>query len=100
MAPPGVTRRVHGGLGLGLAIVRHLVGLHGGTVSADSRGEGQGATFTVRLPMMVVAVGVAERPTPHGAEQLWLGGIKVVVVEGHARAGGMGATRLWQARAE
>jgi CheY-like chemotaxis protein len=96
----GVTRRVHGGLGLGLAIVRHLVGLHGGTVSADSRGEGQGATFTVRLPMMVVAVGVAERPTPHGAEQLWLDGIKVVIVEDDADAAEMVATVLRQHRAE
>jgi len=47
----GKTTRVFGGLGLGLAIVRHLVELHGGTVSADSPGEGQGATFTVRLPL-------------------------------------------------
>jgi PAS domain S-box-containing protein len=43
--------RQHGGMGLGLAIVRHLVELHGGNVSATSDGEGQGATFTVRLPI-------------------------------------------------
>jgi PAS domain S-box-containing protein len=43
--------RSYGGLGLGLAIVRHLVELHGGTVYASSTGEGKGATFTVRLPI-------------------------------------------------
>jgi signal transduction histidine kinase len=45
-----VTSRQHGGLGLGLAVVRHLVELHGGSVSADSPGEGLGASFVVRLP--------------------------------------------------
>ena len=47
----GVNQRTHRGLGLGLAIVRHLVELHGGTVTAESPGEGQGSTFTVRLPL-------------------------------------------------
>jgi PAS domain S-box-containing protein len=46
--------RQHGGLGLGLAIVRHLVEMHGGTVEADSPGEGLGATFTVKLPLMII----------------------------------------------
>lgn len=42
--------RMHGGLGLGLAIAKHLVELHGGSVQADSAGEGQGSTFTINLP--------------------------------------------------
>jgi signal transduction histidine kinase len=44
--------RKHGGLGLGLAIVRHIVEMHGGTVEAHSEGLGQGATFSVLLPLM------------------------------------------------
>jgi len=47
----GVDGRVHGGLGLGLALARHFVELHGGTIRADSAGEGQGATFTVTVPV-------------------------------------------------
>ena len=52
-ADAGTTRKT-GGLGLGLAIVRHIVEMHGGTVEAASAGEGQGATFRVRLPLMIV----------------------------------------------
>ncbi|MFN6485846.1 MULTISPECIES: ATP-binding protein [unclassified Nostoc] len=48
----GSTTRKFGGLGLGLAIVRHLVELHGGTVQADSDGQGKGATFTIKLPVI------------------------------------------------
>ncbi len=48
------TTRGHGGLGLGLAITRHLVELHGGRISAESAGEGQGATFRVEIPVVAV----------------------------------------------
>jgi len=45
------TTRLHGGLGLGLAIARHIVEMHGGTITAESAGEGKGATFSVSLPL-------------------------------------------------
>jgi PAS domain S-box-containing protein len=60
-ADPSITR-VHGGMGLGLAIVRHLVELHGGTVRAESPGKGQGATFTVSLPVGAVFLPQGSKP--------------------------------------
>ena len=82
--------RSHGGLGLGLAIVRHLVELHGGEVHADSHGEGQGATFTVKLPIIPVyqRQETEERVHPRTAAILpqieaadRIDGIKVLVVD-------------------
>jgi PAS domain S-box-containing protein len=59
----GATTRKFGGLGLGLAIVRNIVELHGGTILADSEGENQGATFNVRLPLRAIT---EVRKTPSG----------------------------------
>jgi CheY-like chemotaxis protein len=75
--------RAHGGLGLGLAIVRHLVELHGGTVRAESPGEGKGATFTVKLPLM------KEHPKTSESRELFknspnLAGVRVLVVDDEA----------------
>lgn len=54
------TTRQHGGLGLGLAIARHLVEIHGGTIEAESLGEGRGSTFTIRLPLFDAAAVAAD----------------------------------------
>ncbi len=72
--------RAHGGLGLGLAIARQLVELHGGTVEAQSPGEGLGATFTVSLPIRPVRAADRRTPgPPSGAVRC--DGIRVLVVE-------------------
>jgi signal transduction histidine kinase/CheY-like chemotaxis protein len=81
--------RSHGGLGLGLAVVRHLVELHGGTVEARSAGKGQGATFTVTLPLLDPARLPPLGPAPEtpflavgcAAGSPDLTGIKVLVVD-------------------
>jgi signal transduction histidine kinase len=57
-ADSSVTRK-HGGLGVGLAIVRHLVELHGGTIRAESAGAGRGATFFLQLPAIAPKEGPA-----------------------------------------
>ena len=86
---PGQTRRK--GLGLGLAIVRHLVEAHAGTVNATSDGPGQGATFTVEMPVMVGRTVLSTEP-PHGyapgtlETTLTLTGVRLLVVDDDADA--------------
>jgi CheY-like chemotaxis protein/nitrogen-specific signal transduction histidine kinase len=82
----GSTTRTHGGLGLGLAIVRHLVELHGGTIGVENREDGEGAIFTLRLPLpsgelrseMLSANVLQSRDIPERAN---LEGIKVLIVD-------------------
>jgi CheY-like chemotaxis protein/anti-sigma regulatory factor (Ser/Thr protein kinase) len=80
------TRQV-GGLGLGLAIVRHLVELHGGTVTAESEGPNRGANFVVTLPLLVHYVRPEERngfDLARGRNENLLLGVRVLVVEDDA----------------
>jgi signal transduction histidine kinase/DNA-binding response OmpR family regulator len=87
----GSTTRKHSGLGLGLAIARHLVEMHGGTIKADSDGLNQGATFSVRLPLRIagrsddvesgVSSLVANDEPPSFRSFPELDGLRVLVVE-------------------
>lgn len=77
-----VTRK-HGGLGLGLAIVYSLVELHGGSIAADSKGEGQGATFTVRLPLLKAEPEV-KQPEEILKPECDLRGIRVLTIDDEA----------------
>jgi signal transduction histidine kinase/ActR/RegA family two-component response regulator len=81
--------RAHSGLGLGLALVKHLVELHGGSVSAQSPGEGKGATFIVRLPLTISEIPGGPMPRPHPTAStlealprgLRVDGLRVLVVD-------------------
>jgi PAS domain S-box-containing protein len=85
----GTHTKQHGGLGLGLAIVRHLVALHGGTVRAQSEGLGRGATFTVELPLAAPLERETSRPQTRRGDDArgifdcppLLEGLRVLVVE-------------------
>jgi signal transduction histidine kinase len=77
----GSTVRRHGGMGLGLAIVRHLVELHGGRVSARSEGEGKGATFTVQLPRARTDAGLAAAGVLVPLAEVPLRGTRVLLIE-------------------
>lgn len=102
----GSSTRAHGGLGLGLAIVRHLVELHGGRVSAESGGVDAGSTFIVRLPLRLPSAsnpaelnGVNEKREAR-EEVVALSGVRVLVVEDEPDARELLATVLARSGAE
>ena len=78
----GTATRKHGGLGLGLAIVNHLVQLHGGTIQVDSAGLEQGATFTLKLPLALDSVAEEDNSSTKSASNL--DGIGILLVEDNA----------------
>ena len=90
--------RAHGGLGLGLAIVRHLVDLHHGTVRAESDGPGQGSTFLIELKLLVKQRGrdrdATRRPSTEREPGPSLAGLRIVVVDDDADTRGLLAVAL------
>lgn len=95
----GTTTRQFGGLGLGLAIVRHFTELHGGTVQADSPGQNLGATFTIQLPLNIVEPEPSsDRRHPESATDL--AGVRVLVVDDDADMRELAAFTLIQSGAQ
>jgi len=94
----GSITRKHGGMGLGLAIARHIMDLHGGSVVAESAGASHGATFIVKLPRLAergaALVGDAAQPAPPESSDERLQGIHVLAVDDDANALGMLASML------
>ncbi|MCA1561191.1 MAG: hybrid sensor histidine kinase/response regulator [Acidobacteria bacterium] len=84
----GGAARTEGGLGLGMAIVRHLVELHGGQVTAESAGEGMGASFTMDLPVSAIAAAVETESAPvddaAAGPRSVLAGVRLLLVEDDA----------------
>ena len=93
----GSVTRPHGGLGLGLSIVRHIVELHGGKVQASSAGRGKGATFSVHLPLRAIQSPRVERIDTSGQP---LSGVKVLVLDDDADAREVVSTALAQCGAK
>jgi PAS domain S-box-containing protein len=75
------TARHHTGLGLGLAIAKQLVELHGGTITATSEGAGKGSCFVVRLPLKVERIGEDRAPHSRARDNVPLNGLRVLLVE-------------------
>lgn len=76
------TTRKFGGLGLGLAIVRQIVEMHGGTVTAESQGENQGATFIMQLPVMQQATSITSEPIHTQTQaEVPLDGVQILLVD-------------------